>query len=316
MGNLDLCDAARLACQRWAKLTESTRLGYCRTLTRFVAFAAAQGVHSLGDLDPAVCRRFVVAPLGGSRAGEAPSLQASRLRWGVVVGFVRALPVEQVPRSLLGMSGPSFAAAAARRLEPLSPPEVDLVRSVVGSPGGHTLWPVMVEAALAGASAGENAGLTVGDFIGSALRLPGSTGIRARVAPLDEHGMRVVGARVARVSSDRQVAWGCDPLLRPLALPRPGERYRPSSLAPVVSSSLLAAMDVAGVRRSGVRSRSLLAFAANRVYARTGRIESVAELLGRASLDSAAQMVDAGWQERWGHVFEHVAGDPGPVRHV
>ncbi|MDQ3663628.1 MAG: hypothetical protein M3353_03080 [Actinomycetota bacterium] len=52
-------------------------------------------------------------------------------------------------------------------------------------------------------------------------------------------------------------------------------------------------------------------FAANRIYALTGRVEDVARLLGLASLDTAARFLDPSWQDRWGPTVRSDAGLDG-----
>jgi hypothetical protein len=67
----------------------------------------------------------------------------------------------------------------------------------------------------------------------------------------------------------------------------------------VVASNLKRTLAAAGVNRPGVTAGSLQAFAANACYARTQRVEDVAELLGRHSLDSAMAKIDLPWQLAW-----------------
>ena len=92
---------------------------------------------------------------------------------------------------------------------------------------------------------------------------------------------------------------------------RPVLAYPASSVAPTVSMNLTRALQRAGVTRAGVRPRSVREFAANRTYALTGRVEDVAQLLGLASLDTAAGFLDEDWQYRWGPTVRLDAGLDG-----
>lgn len=94
----------------------------------------------------------------------------------------------------------------------------------------------------------------------------------------------------------------------PLALTRPLATYPLESVAPTVSTNLTRALTAAGVHRPGVRPRSVREYAANRLYALTGRIEDVAAHLGIESLDSARRLIDNQWQHRFA---EAVRGDAG-----
>jgi hypothetical protein len=75
----------------------------------------------------------------------------------------------------------------------------------------------------------------------------------------------------------------------------------------MVASSLRRALDAARITRVGVSPISLQQYAANTAYAVTGRVEDVADLLGRRSLDAAARLVDPDWQAAWA---EHVRANP------
>lgn len=50
----------------------------------------------------------------------------------------------------------------------------------------------------------------------------------------------------------------------------------------------------------GVRPGSLTAYAARRVFDRTGRIEDAACLIGSPSLDTTATLIAYGWQDQGG----------------
>jgi hypothetical protein len=58
-------------------------------------------------------------------------------------------------------------------------------------------------------------------------------------------------------------------------------------------------MAASGIARPGLRPASLREYAANQEYARHGRVEDVATLLGLHSLDAARGLIDEEWQRRY-----------------
>lgn len=73
--------------------------------------------------------------------------------------------------------------------------------------------------------------------------------------------------------------------------------YPLNSVAPTVSNNLGLALRHARIRRAGVQPKSVREYAANAVYAKTERIEAVAEQLGVPSYDTTARLIAArrGW---------------------
>ena len=143
------------------------------------------------------------------------------------------------------------------------------------------------------------------------LRLRGPSGAE-RWRALDSTAVATLRARIAA----QRLVWRrlhrtWDPLVVPLAMHRPVPEYPASSVAPTVSMNLSRALQRAGVARAGVRPRSLREFAANRTYALTERVEDVAYLLGLASLDTAAGLLDDDWQDRWGSIVRLDLGPDG-----
>jgi hypothetical protein len=84
-----------------------------------------------------------------------------------------------------------------------------------------------------------------------------------------------------------------------------------ANLAPSVSANLSLALQRAGICRVGVRPRSVREYAANRIYALTGRVEDVAGVLGLSSLDTAARYIDSRWQEQWAPVLQATVDPDG-----
>ncbi len=165
-----------------------------------------------------------------------------------------------------------------------------------------TLRPACVALALTGATHAEVARAVVADadLEAGVVRLGCGTRFERTV---DLNVAANVSLR-ARVRSQR-LEWrrrkrSWDPELVPLAMHRPVSAYRADVVAPTVSMNLSRAMKRAGVTREGVRPRSFREYAANAVYARTGRVEDVAEVLGIVSLDAAYGLIDWEWQRHWG----------------
>jgi integrase len=162
----------------------------------------------------------------------------------------------------------------------------------------------VVAAALAGASHAEIAQLMVSDAdLDLRFLVLGSNRSR-RTVFLDGASLTALRTQVAALrKASRRSQTGWDPALVPLSMHKPVSAYPSSSVAPTVSMNLSRAMSRAGITRPGVRPRSVREYAANRVYAHTGRVEDVAQLLGSRSLDSAFRFIDPLWQEQWGEVI-------------
>ena len=191
--------------------------------------------------------------------------------------------------------------AAHRKVCPLTPEEGQRVRIAGRTRPTDTLRPAVVRLALAGGSHREISEAVVGDVDvkQARLRLRGPSGAE-RWRALEPSAVASLRTRIAA----QQLMWrrlnrAWDPLLVPLAMHRPLLEYPLNSIAPTVSSNLSRALQRAGVTRAGVRPRSVREFAANHTYALTGRVEDVAQLLGLASLDTAAGFLDHSWQDRW-----------------
>jgi hypothetical protein len=88
-------------------------------------------------------------------------------------------------------------------------------------------------------------------------------------------------------------------------LPTAPRTHRDHVTATAVGQHLYRALRIAGVNRGGLTPGSLVDYGANCQYARTNRVEDVAQLLGLVSLDAAMRYVDTDWQVRFGaHVRE------------
>lgn len=271
-------------------MTVGTALEYARIWASFERFAAASGTLSVGGTDARLCRAFATAPTKG---GLAPSTSTSRFRLTVVrdafIALMTAGAVGIDPTKGLHVS----QAVQMRKPAPLAPKEVVRLRASGRlSPRDH-LRPATVELALAGGSHAEIAQVVVADVD---LR-QGHVRIGDRQVILDPFAISTLAARIAacRLSARRSRSpW--QPASVSVGLSRALDTYPATSIAPSISSNLRRALNCAGLSGTGVRPASIREYAANRAYALTGRVESVAELLGLTSLDVARGFIDPAWQ--------------------
>jgi site-specific recombinase XerD len=285
-------------------LARSTASSYLGALERFLRFARASGVAEIADLDRQTCERFVFAGVAGlgdidARRGRRPAPQTSRIRRIVL----RAMWAGAVQAGLTALPDPTLGigitSSQVRHVTSLTPVEAASLRLRGRCGPEDTLRPVQVMLALGGLSQVEIARLVladvdpVGGVIDLRFRRAGLRQVHLVVdaVPLLRARLRFLVRRYAR-------SGGLAPSV-PLALDYPFEHYRAASLSPMVASSLRQALDAAQITRRGVSPVSIVHYAANAEYAMTGRIEAVADLLGRRSLDSARQLIDPNWQSAW-----------------
>ena len=121
-------------------------------------------------------------------------------------------------------------------------------------------------------------------IFGAAIRVFGSASAVGRELSDPQVWQLVLRARL-RFLGRRYARSGGPASSVPLALDHPVEHYRAASLSPMVASSLRRALDAAQITRLGISPVSIVQYAANAEYALTGRVEAVADLLGRRSLD-------------------------------
>ena len=300
-------EQAWLAESRAGSLAAGTAQGYAKNLKAFYGYAQAHGVHLLDGVDQRLCRSWIEAPLGaalrGSRSrarhmasdstrrGRQTALRRAAKLW-LELGLIDANPVPTDVIQVHGSVGSS----------PLTPPEVAQLRLAGRSGTRDSLLPAMVEAALAGASQQSIALLIVTSFDATqgVLRIPGSRQTYERDLQLGPTAVAAMHARVADLArSASRSHMTFDPTSAPLLVGRGPEPSRSANQPQVVASNLKRALAAAGVNRPGVTAGSLQAFAANACYARTNRVEDVAELLGLHSLDRAMAKIDHQWQSAW-----------------
>lgn len=281
-------------------MSRGTAARYGRVLEAFGRYAAARGVAAAGDVTPELCERFCGAP---SLDGRGPAASTSGVRLAALRSAFDAL-IEAGLFTVNPASGIRVdRAASASRPCPLTPVEVDRLRAGGKLNPRDTLRPACVALALAGATHSEVAAAVAADFDRptGGLRLGRSTHAE-RVVIVDGAAIAALTARVEaiqRMSRRGDTKWDSIPL----AMHRPVGEYRRDSVAPAVSMNLSRALDRAGITRAGVRPRSCREYAANVIYARSGRVEDVAQTLGVVSLDAAFRLVDPHWQQRWSSIF-------------
>lgn len=168
-----------------------------------------------------------------------------------------------------------------------------------------------VASLLAGATQTEAAHIVDADYdpVLRTLRLAGRASRRRRAVAVGPEGARAFDRRVAllREASRRHRA-GADSPRQPLNLRRPLDDYAPAAVAPAIGNTISRALHSAGIDRPHVTAKSLRDYAANRMFALTGRVENVAQVLGLASLDRAHRLVDIEWQSAWGDLAREDEG--------
>lgn len=258
-------------------------------VNRFCRFAVAHEVESINDVTPTVVEDFVHAR-GRDRSGARvePSLATKHIRLSTLRVFFRTA------RSLgIGCDDPTTVIDLPGRAQPghrraLTPDEAQLVRFFADL-GAHKRHSSTVALLLAGARTGEIGHLTVGDIDADkqTARLHGSVKYAERVVPLDDHAATVLAARAAHLDNDPR---------QPLCDTGTGsDAARQARVGMTVGAVLRAAglsVDPA------ITPTSLTAHAGTQAFARTGRIEDAARVMGARSLDSAAALIGFDWQGR------------------
>lgn len=297
--------SATAARERWAgrvdqgDMTVGTAARYERVFDAFEKYAIAAGVHEARRATAQLCVRFATA---ATRCGYAPAGSTAAVRLAAVRdAFEGLLGAGLVPEN------PALDLYVTREqtvvhTRPLTPEEAQRLLIACRLFSTDTLRPACVALALTGASHVEVARAVVADADLEAGLVRLGCGTRfERTVDLDVAAIAALGARVSAQRREwrrRKRPWAPD--LAPLAMHRPFSAYRAGVVAPTVSMNLSRAMKAAGVTRVGVRPRSCREYAANAVYARTGRVEDVAQRLGIVSLDAAFRLLDWEWQRQWG----------------
>lgn len=303
---LDVANSQWTGAVRSQTLLSSTQARYLQVLESFCRYALAMGVASPEEVTEALCLRFMEAPL---RGGHRISRATARIRLTVLRSAFDAwvaegaLPANPVATLRVEQEARTYEP------RPLTPPEVTRLLATGRTEPRDTLRPATVAVALTGASHDEIAHAVVADLDvpNHLIRLGARDHARGCAVP-SSGALEALEARVGdqrRIWRRRSEPW--DPTHVPLALSRAATSYPVNSVAPTVSGNLALALRQAGIRRAGLRPKSIREYAANACYAEVGRIEAVAELLGLRSLDTAARLIDQEWQSRWGRVIRQTA---------
>jgi len=277
-------------------MTPGTAQMYVRIFSYFVRFAAASGFPDVACVDEETCQAFVAAT---GRRGAPPAPSTSRFRLTVVRDAFK--PLQAAGRTKLDPTQGLRVARGpqSRILRPLTPHEVSRLRSAGRQSPRDYLRPSAVELALAGGSHAEIANTVV-----AALDMQrGRVRFDERHATLDPFATATLAARLAACRREvRRTREDWDPDAVSVALPRPLSTYPVTSVAPTISANLRRALTNAGLGRAEIRPASIREYAANRTFALTGKVESVADLLGLASLDVARGFIDSAWQHQFGQL--------------
>ncbi len=303
-----MCDwrlSVAVAQERWANrlqqgtMAPGTAARYRRIFDAFCRYAVANGVPDEGGVSADLCQRFVAAPTRNDRpsAGSTGRVRLAAIRNAFDV-LVEAGLVSENPTLGVRVAWESTVASPC----PLTPAEAQRLLAAGRLFSTDTLRPACVALALAGAAHGEIAQAVVADVDPTTSRARLGSGAEfARTIALEAAATAALTARVSAQRREwrrRKQLWVPESV--PLAMHRPVSAYRADSVAPTVSMNLSRAMKRAGVTRVGVRPRSCREYTANAVYARTGRVEDVAQRLGIVSLDAAFRLLDWEWQRQWG----------------
>lgn len=290
-------------------LRPSTHARYQQVFSAFCRYAEANGVVSPQGVTADLCRRFIDAPL---RGGQPPCTATSRLRLTVLRSALEVMVSVSAVTANPTVDLRVRHKAPSRVPTPLTPSEVGRLTVAIRVSSCSAPWPSTCALALLGAAHGEIAAAVVSDLNEGAALLKLGQGAATRAVPIPPNLSEVLARRAAGQRESwrrRREPW--DPTEVPLALGRSAESYPLNSVAPTVSQNLARALRHAGVHRPEIRPKSLRDYAANAVYARTGRIEAVAEQLGMTSFDTASRLIDRAWQQRWGEVIRAGTGDDG-----
>lgn len=295
----------KVADERWTRrvqqgtMAAGTAARYMRVFEAFCRYAVASGVTDPCGATAGLCHRFAAAPTRGNRSptGSTAGVRLAAIR-DAFDGLAEAGLVSENPTRSLRIDRLPSAALPC----PLTPAEAQRLFAAGRFFSTDTLRPACAALALAGATHREIARAVAADVDPTTSRLRlGSGNGSERSIDLEGAATAALTARVSALRREwrrRKQPWV--PGLVPLAMHRPVDAYRVDSVAPTVSMNLSRALKGAGITRVGVRPRSCREYAANAVYARTGRVEDVAQRLGIVSLDAAYRLLDEGWQRRWG----------------
>lgn len=305
-GQVPFAEAAALVAAAWQQnaadglLARLTADKMINALERLTAFATANGVARLADLDDALVEEWVFSRLktSGTRrgraheAGKPPESGTLHFRRGFVRQFSQTC-------RLLGLDNRHLAAdlPLPRRSDripvPLTDTEMQACRDNAAFSTRATLLPSVLALSCTGASTAEVAMAEVCD-----IRLEdrlvwvhgGNRRTFERWLPLDEWMLPILERRITRLTRTH-ADYG----------DRASLTYKGKPTAPydrkqsAICNSLRRILYLADVTRPGVRPTSFSEWVAVSTFTATGRVEAVAARLGLVSLDRAGHLVGYDW---------------------
>lgn len=257
---------------------------------RFERFAAAHNVITVDSADSTLVSKFVRAP-GRSRRGNVAAAAVATMHNRRAT--LRALFNAALTHGLAS-DDPTIGIAIARRntsaQRPVTEDEAAVIRLVCQRehPTRHAATAALL---LLGAHTGELGHITAADVDPAAVivRTHGSTKHQPRKLSLDRWSQQVLVARIAYLTGTLP-ADGPSPVL--CTGTAGSDAHRQARVCVTVREILTRA----GLSDDPcIRPSSLTAYAARRVFDRTGRVEAAAALIGSRSLDSTAALIGYRW---------------------
>lgn len=283
-GALTVSEAVAYAVDRTAAgggLTVSSLRTFAPIWHGFARYSSrACDIDLLIDVDRGLIDRYLDT---STRTGAAPSVATQHLRRAALRCLFSTL------RSAGLMVGDPtldvrLPARAPRGFRPLTTMEVERCRAAAQATLLATREPAVWALAEVGASGMEIGEVAPWDVTGRAVRLVGGTKTDPRQVFLTGWGVRAVRRRLNEAHGGR---W----------LVASGDSVSTHSRRTAALEALRRTMRRAGVIGPGVDPRSVTAWAGQRLYDSSGRIEDVARGLGMRSLDQAAELIELDWRD-------------------
>lgn len=257
---------------------------------RFERFVAAHDVTTVDAVDSTLVSKFVRAP-GRSRRGIVAAAAVATMHNRRAT--LRALFDAALAHGLAS-DDPATGIAIARRetsiQRPVTEDEAAVIRLVCQRehPTRHAATAALL---LLGAHTGELGHITAADVdpVAATVRAHGSTKHQPRNLSLDRWSRQVLIARIAYLAGPLPADCRSPVLCTGAA---GTDAHRQARVCVTVREILT----WAGLSDDpGIRPSSLTAYAARRVFDRTGRVEAAAALVGSRSLDSTAALIGYQW---------------------
>ena len=266
------------------RLTEQSEYRLLGLMTRFLSFAERGFGTPLDEVERHHVEAFVLAPASD---GRLPSVATSHLRRSAVRMLFQVLRqhgiVDHDPT--LDVVLPPRTSLTAR---PLCDDEIALGRSFSYRTLRDSRQPAAWALAEATARTSELGSITVADLDLDACTvwIAGSTKTEARTGTLSEWGVNALARRLASLETTVGPA-------TPVVYEGDGSAESRQASCCVAISDTLRRAGLA--REPDVRPVSIAAWAGQKVFESTGRIEVAAKALGVRSLDRAARLIGWDW---------------------